>query len=43
MKTEAMNLKKNKEGNIGGFGGRKGKGEIMYNFKKYRMNKITSQ
>jgi hypothetical protein len=29
MKTEAVNLKDSKEGHMGGFGGRKGKGKIM--------------
>jgi hypothetical protein len=28
MKEEAMNLKESKAGCIGGFGGRKGKGEV---------------
>lgn len=37
MKTEAMDIKENKKGYMGGFGGRKGKGKLMqllYNLKK---------
>lgn len=44
MKKKAVNLKESKEGSMEGFGGRKGKWEMMqlhYNLKKIKVEKET--